>query len=510
MGRLSSFGIFVSLLAACGGSGDFSLTLVPGAAAVVQNGSTATSIDVTRDGFDGDVTVALADPPAGVSAASIVIPGGASAGTLEVRVDGSADTTAPLEVTVSATSGKLVHTRRLALTVRGVPGTLDTALGGHGQFTYGVGGAAWAVAVQADGKIVEVGNATNPTGGGNDVVARFNPDGSRDPAFNGGSVEFLPLSGTCNLVALQSDGKILVGGTSSDDHLALARLMPDGSLDSDFGTGGVFTQAISYVDVGIGLAVQGDGKIVIGSDSRANGGPAQFTVVRLDTAGALDASFGTGGIVQVPNFEASSSDELSGLALQSDGKIVLAGSSDAGFPVEVVRLDVDGSLDRDFDTGGYHMMSFGYLSGTVTGKAVQVDANGNVLVLANSERGGGSEFAVARILPNGRPDASFGVDGLVAVSGHTADVGEALTLTPEGGLVIVGAASNGGATQLEVTSLTANGQPDPTFGGDGQRTVDLGSSSVAYGVAVQADGKLVLAGEVYGTQHGVLLARVWR
>ena len=499
-------------LACGGGSADFDLAVVPGTLSAVQGGSVAAAVNVAREnGLEGDITVELANPPPGVSADPIIIPKSADSGVLNVHVGPDADTTQSLSLSVTAIGATLSHSVSVPLTVRGLPGSLDQGFGDRGRVVYGLIGpfssVAYAIAVQPDGKIVVAGNGTNPQQTGNFLVSRFNPDGSHDTAFARGTNVFAPINGSCNLLALQQDGKILVGGTNSTNHISVARLLPDGTLDASFGTAGVAEFAVSsYVDAAVGIAVQQDQKIVVGVDAYANGGPYQFAAVRLDSSGALDPSFGVGGKVLVPSYEASSSDEELGFALQPDGKVLLVGATDAVNAPLVVRLDASGNPDPAFN-GGWRL-----LTGTWNGNgvALAVQPGGGILVVGNAVNGAASEIGVARLEADGTFDSAFGVDGFTMISVDSNDFARAVTLLPDGNIAVVGSATNGGLAQLFTAKLDAQGQLAPLFGSDGTETLALGSGSAAFASTAQADGKLLIAGEMFGTSNHWVVARLWQ
>ena len=205
-------------------------------------------------------------------------------------------------------------------------GSLDTSFSGDGQLTTnfgGVGGgfdAANGVALQGDGKIVAVGYSFGA--GAAFALARYNPDGSLDTSFSGDGMQRTDVGddGQANGVALQGDGKIVAAGAAGFDHFALARYNTDGSLDTSFSGDGQLT-----TDVGghaNGVALQGDGKIVAAGGGGAGG--ADFALARYNADGSLDTSFSGDGL-QTTDF--AGFDRANGMALQGDGKIVVVGHS---------------------------------------------------------------------------------------------------------------------------------------------------------------------------------------
>jgi len=191
-----------------------------------------------------------------------------------------------------------------------------------------------AVAVQGDGKIVVVGY-----NGSNFAVARLLPAGAPDTSFNGTGQRVLDLPGAAQAVAIQSDGKIVVAGNSGNDF-GVYRLLPNGSSDSSFGDGGKLVVSVGATDQAGSVAIQANGKIVIAGSASTNN--EDFAAVRLQPAGILDQTFGNGGKATVDI--GSVYDHGSGMALQKDGKIVIAGYRLPGFTagdIAVARLEGD-------------------------------------------------------------------------------------------------------------------------------------------------------------------------
>ncbi|MFD9223461.1 hypothetical protein ACFWDI_26440 [Streptomyces sp. NPDC060064] len=282
------------------------------------------------------------------------------------------------------------------------PGDLDPTFGTGGKVTTNFGGTdneARGVAVQADGKIIAVGQSDS--GGTIDfALARYNPDGSLDSTFGTGGKVTTDFGGGGDLafgVVVQADGKIIAAGLdfsgSTFFDFALARYNTDGSLDTTFGTGGkVTTDFGGSFDVAFGVVVQADGKIVaVGS-----AGGIAFALARYNTDGSLDSTFGTGGKVTT-NF--GGGNEARAVALQADGKIIAAGVSTSGTAdFALARYNTDGSLDSTFGTGGKVTTNFG---GTDEARAVALQADGKIIAAGLDFSGGAFEFALARYQDGG-------------------------------------------------------------------------------------------------------------
>jgi uncharacterized delta-60 repeat protein len=276
-------------------------------------------------------------------------------------------------------------------------GSLDTSFDTDGKVTTAIGSSndnARSVVLQSDGKIVVVGNSWSSVY--DFAVVRYNADGSLDTSFSGdGKVTTQvggSLSDTAYSVVLQSDGKIIVAGTSDSDF-AVVRFNADGSLDTSFDTDGKVTTPIgSGTDEAYSVVLQSDGKIILSGYSV--GANRDFTVVRYNADGSLDTSFGTGGKVTTPI--GSGNDEANSVVLQSDGKIILSGYSvGANTDFAVVRYNADGSLDTSFDTDGKVTTAIG--SGTDEAYSVVLQSDGKIIAAGYSNNGpNNNDFAVVR------------------------------------------------------------------------------------------------------------------
>jgi uncharacterized delta-60 repeat protein len=301
-------------------------------------------------------------------------------------------------------------------------GALDQTFSSGGEVTTGLGsshnGVAEAVAVQADGKIVVAG-FTGPGGSNQVALARYNPDGSLDLPFGNGGLVVTDFGGSAlaNSVALTADGKILVTGafqpspTSSASDFALARYTANGALDTTFGTGGKITTKLGDFDAAANqLLVQADGKIVAAGHTSTSGGSFNFALVRYNADGSLDASFNGTGIVTT-NF--GQLDDVHGLVLQPDGKLVAVGSYFTGSKVDLAlaRYNADGSLDPSFGAGGKVTTDLGGLNQSTQSAMVQAD--GKLVVAGVYAPQGASQFFLARYQPNGTLDPTFGANGVV-------------------------------------------------------------------------------------------------
>ncbi|HEY2587162.1 MAG TPA: hypothetical protein VGI81_15550 [Tepidisphaeraceae bacterium] len=309
-------------------------------------------------------------------------------------------------------------------------GTPKTSFNGNGMVTTpaGTNAAFFAtLSLPAGGGIVCVGQI-----GGSAFAAKATEAGALDSTFGTGGAMTLPALGSgaalYAVAAGPTGGTIYVGGVTGNGLPVVARLTAAGALDTTFGNGGFTTINTGASSSAIGaLAVQSDGKIV--ATGPAGSG---VDVVRLNTDGSLDTTFGTHGIApaaglgltQQPN---NAPDVTEGLALQADGKIVVANTT-SGADFGLVRLNADGSADSSFGTGGLVTTDFG---GTDDADTVLVDAtSGQIVATGTTDAGGGTlQVAVAEYQSDGALDPSFGNGtGMVTVPTNVAPTSRAFFL----------------------------------------------------------------------------------
>jgi uncharacterized delta-60 repeat protein len=301
-------------------------------------------------------------------------------------------------------------------------------------------------------------------------------------------------------VALQDDGKIVVAGASNDgtqDDFAVARYTTIGILDTDFSTDGKLTTPVgSTDDVAYAVAVQPDGKIVV-AGSTFNGVDNDFALARYTITGTLDLGFSTDGLVTTA---ISGDDVARSVAIQTDGKIVVAGFANEDFAV--VRYNEDGTLDEaNFGSGtGIVTTDFFGALDQAHGLAIQ-PADGKLVVAGFSDIDESEEFAVGRYLTTGALDtATFGSGTGVATTDfvtNSTDQAYSVALQPDGKIVLAGFINTGaGATDdFGLARFTATGELDGSFGTNGRVVTSLtGNDDQAYSVGIQPTGRIVLAG----------------
>jgi uncharacterized delta-60 repeat protein len=384
-----------------------------------------------------------------------------------------------------------------ANTARGAAGDLDSSFDLDGRATAGAGYALGrGVVVQADGKIVV---------GGWDIyagflLARFNIDGSPDPSFGTDGVVVPRIGTQARALALQPDGKILVAGSTTVDHagdededFAIARFEPDGDLDPTFGNGGVAVTDVhvsqNYANA---IAVQTDGRIVIvGAAEPTNDYRDNFAVLRYTASGVLDTTFSSDGWLTT-GFAAHEEDSAQGVAVQPDGAIVVVGwtrvSGDERFAV--ARYTSSGKLDKSFSGDG--KVTTGGKSDNAY--AVAIQGNRRIVVVGDTWDGDQGDFAVVRYRSDGSLDTSFSSDGKLTTSfGHGSGIERcyAVALQPDRRIVAVGTSEQ---SDFAVVRYDVDGSLDKTFSGDGKLHFDVAGQDDGRAVALQADGKIVIAG----------------
>jgi uncharacterized delta-60 repeat protein len=355
-------------------------------------------------------------------------------------------------------------------------------------------------------------------------------DGDLDPTFGtDGKVltDFDHSTDIANAVAIQADGKLVVVGTTyqdndfSNEDFAVARYNPDGTLDKTFGAGGkVQTDFPGLAAVASSVVIQPDGKIVV-----AGGAFPLFTflgdfkVVRYNSNGSLDTSFGDGGIVTTTFPEGSYAFDV---ALQADGKIIAAGtvfvdfnpgdSSDTDFAL--ARYNPDGTPDATFGNGG--QVSTDFLGLEDDAFSVLIQPDGKIVAVGSAnDPATFYDFAAVRYLSNGTIDTTFGVAGKVHTDfgDQNFDRARSAALHSDGRIVAAGFAisQNGGVQNFAVARYTSNGVLDTSFGTGGMTQIDFGNCCQgATKVLLQSNGKIITVGGSNGEspEDDFLLARL--
>lgn len=409
-------------------------------------------------------------------------------------------------------------------------GTRDPGFGTNGlvRFDFPVEGEpmdaeAHDLLVEADGRILVAGPLRDLNFEFDDArtgVTRLLPDGSRDDGYGAvGKVrlDFMVESDVIDGLGLTRlerapEGGSYVGSAYLTEGFrgpgyALARLRPGGALETSFGSGGIVRRVFTDEELRFAdLAVQSDGKLLVLGDG-ADPGFSQlwFVVYRHRTDGSLDPTFGDDGRAVFGFPEGANF--ASGLAIQRDGKIVVAGTTLVGaFPnthweFAVLRLLPSGSLDASFGTAG--RVRFGFAGGDeISGGDVAIDPYGRIVVVGYHDQ----DAVVARLMPDGALDSGFAGGGkrkfqYVSTDPDRFDIATDLVLQPDGKILVVGEMFEWGGdpAQLALARFRVDGQLDGTFSADGRAlfdlaTVDFGGSR-GQEVGLAHDGRLLVVGQ---------------
>ncbi|WP_395052582.1 T9SS type A sorting domain-containing protein [Flavobacterium sp.] len=369
-------------------------------------------------------------------------------------------------------------------------GTIDLSFNNYG-FKIISGEGSDCVALQSDGKIL-MGNQNS--------IYRFNSDGSFDSNF--GVNGFVSLSNNPSVfysksIVLQSDGKIVVTGTDyneTNNNFEVIRLNSNGSFDTGFDNDGKAIIAISSInDEAYASVIQADGKIIITGQTR-NGsntsGNYDIATARLNSNGTLDTTFGANGFTIFQNTSLSSEYGRS-ITLQSDNKILIGGSSAS--KIIVLRYNSIGALDTTFDGDGF------FLTTANTNNSIAINYCASRQIIKSLVDGkiiiGGSllsNYGIVKLNSNGTLDTSFGTNGIVTNDKNAFDRVTFLLMNPNGNLIIGGGSSTNTATNFtsEKIEFTSNG----IFVSDLTFSLNQGSNKIISSI-VQQDGKIVSIGE---------------
>jgi uncharacterized delta-60 repeat protein len=368
-------------------------------------------------------------------------------------------------------------------------GDLDSTFSGNGKLTteFPSGESeAFAVAIQPDRKIVVAGDADDEF-----ALARYNTDGSRDSTFGiGGKVETgFPgfIFAEAEDVAVQTDGKIVAAGDASDgtnEVFAVARYGPDGNLDTTFSGDGLQTTDLSsglMSSKAHAVALQGDGKIVVAGDTDLDT-ELKSALARYNPDGTLDTTFSGNGKF-VPRHPACYARHANDFAIQPNGKIVIAGDCErTGLATYLARILPDGHLDKKFSGNGW------VLGPSIVANSVALQDDGKIVAV------GGifsfSRFAALRFRPNGSIDLTFSGNGLATITFEAPAGAGGVAIQSNGKIVLAGDEDS----RFALTRLSPGGRLNLRFGGgDGRVTTRIGRGASGADVAI-VNGKIVVVG----------------
>ncbi|HEV2691025.1 MAG TPA: hypothetical protein VGV35_20860, partial [Bryobacteraceae bacterium] len=367
-------------------------------------------------------------------------------------------------------------------------GALDTTFGSGGKVTTTIGTGAVAWR-----DVIQPDGKIVVVGSssGEGVVIRYNDDGTLDTSF--GSSGIATVSGAQFVDgAIQSDGKIIAAGADGGNFIA-ARFNTDGTLDSSFGSSGIKlvnfgTGGSDYVN---GVALDPDGKIVLAGPDIVSG-VGDWGIVRLTTSGALDTTFNSTG---KKIFDWGGDDWANGVVVQDSGKIVVVGFESG--TSAMARFNTDGSLDTSFGASGTGKV---VLTGDYAYRMnVQSLSDDRLLVTGVNS----AEVVLHRFSVDGIADSSFGSGGTVLTSLGATDWGYDIGVQPDGKVVVVGGSFYGSDADGLAVRYNVDGSLDTTFGTSGTMLIWFGGSSYSEldyfeSVAIQPDGQIVAVGTANG------------
>ncbi len=379
-------------------------------------------------------------------------------------------------------------------------GTLDTTFNNVGIVTTDLGSnkdEIDAIGVQSDGKIVVAGSSKLSASDYQFALARYFSDGILDTTFGNNGMVLTnfgnSFDGALGLV-IQSNGKILVAGYSFEGgyDFALARYNVDGSLDISFDTTGkVTTNLGGTYDVAYAVTLQNNGKIIVAGEDNS-----RFGLVRYNTNGTRDTTFGTNGIVST-GFS-SLNDGAYGIAIQTDGNIVVGGlaySSITGVDFALARYDTTGTLDTTFDNDGKVTIDINNNSFD-EGHALFIQPDGKILLAGSFTTNADKGYAVIRVNSDGTLDSSFSSNGIAMFNISTLDdYCSAIALQTDGRILLAGITGNSTSSHITMLRLNSNGTIDGSFGIGGILTTINNIYSDAYCMTLQNDEKILVGGD---------------
>lgn len=506
-------------------SAGFSFAILSPNITIPLGGKNVIQVEIRRTGgFSGEVTVAPLSPPVGLVIEPVTIPAAQTDAEIVVEAQVPLALGNAVSFTLAATSGDL-EPRTASVTdalVTGRPGAPDETFGaaqsGLAAVSFGAddGGGFFGFDVVGE-QIVVAGQGYGGLGGSSFAVTRLTSSGSLDPTFAEGALvktRFGTSSGSSAFavaVGHQVDGRIIAMGwheAPNPGDIALQRYGVTGSTgDALFGANGK-----SLIDLG-GQESVSDGLVLPNNRILVAGQrDGKLMVARATSDGSLDTSFAApNGVLQWPLGQPSSAQAL---VVDSQNRLVVAGHAGAEGQRDVVvgRALQDGQPDPTFGTDGQQIIE---APGTDEGAvAVTVLPDGRIVVAGDSNANGNIDFQVRRLLADGSPDPSFGVEGVATLpitggDDHAAD----MVVLPDGRILVVGNTSSGAMTGPVLARYTRDGQLDPHFGTGGVASLYVGDSGNIHCVALYPGHKVLIGGGNEGGTPGPgtfgIVARLW-
>ncbi len=383
----------------------------------------------------------------------------------------------------------------------GAPADPDPGFGVDGTATLDLGPtsseAGFDLALQPDGRIVGVGYTGGPTSA-DGVAFRLSADGTPDRAFGNRVLDVAGGQESASAVAIQSDGRIVVAGrTTTNNDVAVWRLLPSGQPDRSFSGDGFFAIDSGGTEDARDVAIAPDGRIVVVGETTVGPG-GSLAVYRLTSDGRMDGTFDGDGALGLGG---DGHDEATSVAVLPDGRILVAGEDSTENTMRVRRLLTNGLPDSTFSGDGVAQVP-----GTLNRVSdLDLRPDGSVLVAGDAYNGLDRDGVVIRLTSAGAVDATFG-----GPTGARLDLGAdetsfSVDVAPDGKVVVAGHTSAG--YDAVVGRLRADGKPDTGFGPRGLRRLG-GGSDIAYDATVQPDGRILVTGDDGTSRSNIVVVRL--
>ena len=395
--------------------------------------------------------------------------------------------------------------------VQAQTGALDPTFNNTGYVIQQVNGrdAVQKILVQDDGKILSIGMSWDDTFTARAYVFRYMPDGTPDAEFgdNGMFMQELDNEALLHSALITHAGKILLAGSTTDYQtyrMMLIQLNADGTPDDSFGTNGIVLQSVSAVvanaeDMIRDVTLDAQGNILVCGSSYDQNYVRRPVVVRFTPDGTLDTTFGVGGVATIPVMAVGSS-AFEGIKIQPDGKIVASGyfgETELWYTLLLVRFNADGTLDDSFSADGIVKHNHGNVDDAAYD--LELTSDGSILVAGKTVTVTYNYSALLmKFTPAGEVDASFGDAGAVEEDLDDFDYAWEIALQAGGRIIMAGTSGDGppNGFDLIVWKYMADGTPDMTFGNSGSiQHVIPNYSTMIYAMELQADGKILIGGQ---------------
>jgi uncharacterized delta-60 repeat protein len=365
------------------------------------------------------------------------------------------------------------------------PGDLDPSFGNAGKVRIGSTGDPFvftSVAIDSRGRIVAAGNRRNRF-----VLARIRSNGTLSQSFGSGGIAVGGLKGSLDDMTIDRHGRIVAAGATQDGDFLVARYHSDGSPDDSFGTGGAVVTNLGNLDYAYAIAIDSRGRIVAAGE-RAR----KFALARYLPSGSLDPSFSSDG--KVLSGFGSRDARATATAIDFGDRVIAAGDVGGDRDVALVRYSRRGVVNtRSFGFGGKVTTDFG---GSEYVNSAAIDSHERIVVVGTTVRSRNPvRFALARYDSNGSLDRTFGDDGrVVSAFGWATD----MAIDSHGRVVVVGY-TDPPSDELPDSTLARylpSGNLDPTFGDDGRVITSGGphSWSQPWSLAIDSQGRIVTVG----------------